>query len=133
MNENCPEGFFGSNGGAYTKREVRVGPPLDYIAEKFRTSIYSSHSLWRLAKRDVPDGLPQPDYFAGTEYSVKNDSILAPCHSSFSAGLVAFLALYNMLDLANQPNLVERLLEMESGKFNDWLTRIEEEGSIHGV
>ena len=52
--------------------------------------------------------------------------------SAFYDEIVAFLALSNMLALANDQSLVDRLLAHDSAEFDDWLRRIEAEGSVVG-
>jgi hypothetical protein len=65
------------NGSAYTKKETRVGPPLDYVAEKMRFALESLHELINNIKNEVPDNLDVPDGFPGN-YSVKKDGLLSP-------------------------------------------------------
>jgi|SRR5579883_842769 len=131
MSDERPE-YFGANGPAYAKREERVGPPLSYVSEKLKSAILSSHALWGLAQRDIPDDLPQPTFAKNTPYKVKDDSVLSPCYASFRFGLTAFLALHNMLDIANEKDVFKKLLQMGLDEFESWLGRIEAEGSIHG-
>ena len=108
------EGIFGDpNGPAYQKRETRVGPPLEYVQEKLGRSLQKLHALSRsLASADEATRL----------------------HSehAFHYGLVAYLALINMLALANDADLADRLLTYNRSEFDDWLRRIEAGGSVTG-
>jgi len=67
-----------------------------------------------------------------TSYSVKRDGILAPLHAAFRYELTGFLALANMLVVANEASLSEQLLEMTPDVFRSWLDRVTGEGSVLG-
>ena len=109
------EGLFNEpNGPAYEKREERVGPPLDYVREKIANSLRTLHGIAQTAA-----GLGSADL----ERQVWN---------AFYYELVGFLALSNMLALANDHGLVDRLLAHNAEEFDDWIRRIEAEGSVVG-
>lgn len=93
------------NDGAFVKAECRVGPSLDYVAEKCRITL---EALWE-AYNELAAKAPG-------KYEV---------HVAFTNGAVAFLALNNMLALANEPAFDDRLLEMTRDQFNSWLDRID--------
>ncbi len=131
MNEKRPE-YFGANGDGFAAQEERFGPPLGYVSEKLKQSVWFTHHLWHLAQRDIPKDLPLPVRAEETGYNVKEDSVLSPCYSSFRYSVTAFLALQNMLDIANQEKIFEKLLEMQPEEFERWLNRIEQEGNVHG-
>jgi hypothetical protein len=117
---------------SYTHTETRTGPSLTYVAEKLRTSIMALHSLHTLALIDLPDDLPCPERhrIEWPAYNPKDDSVLASCYSAFRAAIVSYLALNNMLAMANDNDIFERLLEMRSDEFTRWLDNITREGSV---
>jgi hypothetical protein len=100
--------FTDPNGPAYQNLEQRQGPPLAYVAEKLRHCLESAH----LAARPPED--------------------TGHADSAFRYGLVSYLALLNLLGLANDLDLADRLLAMEREDFFDWLDRVTEEGSVTG-
>lgn len=116
----------------YTHTETRTGPPLTYVAEKLRGCIHSLHSLHSLTLRDVPDGLPCPERFQSDypNYDPKRGSILSPCYSAFRYAVISYLALNNLLALANEQDVFERLLAMPRADFDRWLDDIDREGSV---
>ena len=127
-----PDGLTGPNDSAYTKTETRNGPPLDYVAEKLRTCIEELHSLHSLAARDLPDDLPLPARLKGKAagYDIKRESILNPGYSAFRHALVSYLALNNLLAIANDNDVFARLLRMSGDDFHGWLDGIDREGSV---
>lgn len=109
------EGLFSEpNGPAYEKREERVGPPLEYVREKIGNSLRTLHDL------------------AGHARGIGSAEVERRVWNAFYYEIVAFLALSNMLALANDHDLVDRLLAHDSDEFDDWLRRIEAEGSVVG-
>ena len=50
--------------------------------------------------------------------------------SAFYYAAVAYLALHNMLALADPPEFSDRLLRMSRSTFRDWLDGIDREGSV---
>lgn len=57
---------------------------------------------------------------------------LVSCKTLFCYELTGYLALVNMLDLANENSLPKRLLEMNGEEFRSWLHRVGQEGSVTG-
>ncbi|EFK96642.1 hypothetical protein LDC_1335 [sediment metagenome] len=108
-----------SNAGAYRKQEVRSGPPLDYVSEKMEIALVDLHHAIHRLQRLVLD-------------SDTGDIAVSSAMSAFRHELVAFCALHNMLGLANDPQLVKRLLVLSPGEFEDWLTATRSEGSVTG-
>jgi len=100
-----------SNGPAYQRREVREGPPLDYVAEKLRASLESLHALTQAADADVA----------------------CQARIAFHYGVVSYLALKNMLAASNAPFFSERLAAMPSTAFEQWLDAIDAGGSVTGL
>ena len=123
--------FADSNGAAYLRTEERTGPPLTYVAEKIRHSLESLHQL-NLAIEKVPDDVPAPGKWVEATPSLKDAYLRSPAQHAFHYGLVGYLALFNLLALANDHNLVERLLRMSRDEFTEWLERIAAEGSVTG-
>jgi hypothetical protein len=120
------------NGPGYTQTETRTGPPLIYVAEKLRASIEALHSLHTLALMDLPDDLPCPERhrMKWPSYNPKDDSVLGSCYSAFRCAVISYLALKNLLGMANDNGIFERLLEMHSEDFSRWLDGIDREGSV---
>jgi hypothetical protein len=121
-----------SNGPAYRKAEQRTGPPLDYVAEKAEVALLASHEALRSIRLYVPDDLPQPELARGTSFSTKKDGLVSPAWAAFRYGLVSFLALQNMLSLANDAELPDRLADMSYEEFRGWLHGVSSEGSVTG-
>jgi hypothetical protein len=101
-----------SNAGAYQKTEQRVGPPLDYVAEKLRGAVEQIHAVHaRLGS---------------------GDAARAAAQAAFHYALVAYLALNNMLTLAGDHQVVTRLLAMPGDELDRWLDAVDSEGSVTG-
>lgn len=124
--------FTEPNGPAYQTEETRTGPPLDFVAEKLGNSLKSLHTLIGHIEERVPADLPAPWKGPGTPPPLKDGYLLSPSGNAFHYGLVAYLALHNLLALANDHQLVERLLKLSTDDFEEWLDRIREEGSVTG-
>lgn len=120
------------NGQAYQKMETRTGPPLDYVAEKLRSSLEMPHETVRCIREIVPDDLPLPPTWKEFPDSVKQNWLVSPAWSAFRHGITAFLALQNMLAIANDQEVFERLLGYSREQFYDWLNNIEREGLVRG-
>lgn len=108
-----------SNAGAYRKRETREGPPLEYVSEKMGRALEDIRQALNLISPSALD----PSLRKRTLVSAK---------SAFQNGLVAFLALQNMLRSANDPTLMERLLKFSDEDFEEWLETVRSEGSVTG-
>ena len=61
---------------------------------------------------------------------IKTSSVLNPCEGAFILGLTAYLALNNLLGIANDHGIFGRLLAVSHDDFVAWLERITEEGSV---
>ncbi len=101
-----------SNNGAYQRVELRTGPPLAYVAEKLRAALEQIHG----AHRSMAAG--------GDERRA--------AQAAFHYCLVAYLALNNMLSLAGDHGVVERLLAMSREELGRWLEAVAAEGSVTG-
>ena len=120
---NPDDWFRGSNDEAYEKIEERTGVPLDYVAEKLRKSVEASHQVLAAVRRvdqEPPKG-EEP------EISLRLHASLA-----FQYGITSYLALMNMLALANDSDVFERLAHYSKEEFKDWLERIHQQGSVTG-
>ena len=126
---DIPEQPRDPNDNAFIKTEARTGPPLDYVAEKLRSCLEALHVTYTSALLDLPDDLPRPPR-APFEYSTKRDSVLSPLFSAFSSALGSYLALNNILALANDETIEQRLLAMSYQDFSRWLDDIDREGSV---
>lgn len=113
MTDDDDDLYRGPNDNAYEKKEVRVGPPLDYVAEKLRTSLEATHYV-----------------LAGLRKASGGESLLFNARHAFLSQLVSYLALNNLLALANDHNLSQRLEGYTAEQFKEWLVRIDQEGSL---
>jgi hypothetical protein len=105
--------FRGPNDNAYEKGQMRVGPPLEYVAEKFRRSLEATHHL-----------LTDLHKAGGTEM------LFISARYSFTCQLTGYLALNNLLALANDNALPQRLEAYTPEQFKEWLDRIDQQGSV---
>ena len=127
-----------TNGPAYKSKETRNGPPLGYIAEKMKNGLTEQHRLLRELRIQLPDDMSaNPEYFdvegmRNTSISVKNDLLIGPAYTAFYYQIVAYLALMNMLKLAD-PNDVKRYSEMTASDFEKWIEFVDREGSEVGI
>jgi hypothetical protein len=101
-----------SNNGAYQRTEQRTGPPLVYVAEKSRHALEQIHTAYR----SIGDG-------TGDRGATQ---------AAFHYSLLSYLALSNMLSLAADHGVVERLLAMPPGGLSKWLDAVDAEGSVTG-
>lgn len=122
-----------SNGPAFRKLEERNGPPLDYVSSKAESALLASHQVLVAVEHFVPEDLPQPESAFGSVFSTKRDGLLAPAWTAFRYGLVSYLALNNMLNLANDSELLDRLAAMPQEEFGRWLHGVASEGSVTGA
>lgn len=126
------EGVFSDpNGPAYQRTETRTGPPLDYVAGKLRACLEAVHSLHADAARHAVGCLPA-NRPPGSPYAVSAQDLECGTHAALHYAVVAYLALNNMLALANSPDLVNQLLGMSRDEFKVWLDRIDREGLVTG-
>jgi hypothetical protein len=103
----------GSNDGAYEKGQVRMGPPLEYVAEKLRHGVEATHFVLAALRRQH-----------GSESLIFNASY------AFRSQITAYLALNNFLALVNDEGFFERLEGYSKEQFEDWLRRIDQQGSV---
>jgi hypothetical protein len=130
---NIEDFFNDPNGPAYQKEEKRVGPPLDYIAEKLRNSIESHHEVLRITRECILIDLPrEPCYSDESEISIKEECLEFNAMYGFHNAVIAFLALYNMLGSAAEADYTERLSKIKKNDLDKWLDFVEREGSING-
>ena len=122
--------FVSPNAGAYEREELRVGPPLSYVAEKLRASLEVQHDVICALRDRLPD-----DVTAVTPLrpgvSLKADLLVFPAQAAFWNALVAYLALNNLTALATRETM-ERLLGFSHEDLDDWFRRIDEAGSTTG-
>lgn len=120
--------FRDPNGPAYQTAQARVGPPLEYVAEKLAAALGDLHRAHR-AVRGAPGGAGHPESAA----ELAPPDVQADLRLAFVHALVAYLALGNMLALADDPGaLAARLLASSRAEFTDWLWRVGREGSVTG-
>ncbi len=84
------------NDGAYETDELRSGSPLSYAAEKFRHCLEGLHGA--ICKTEAAT--------EGDKGRHDRTGFQAKC--AFHSATVGYLALHNMLALANEPDLTER-------------------------
>ena len=126
------EFFRPPNDGAYEADELRTGPPLDYVAEKFRHNLEALHRLIYDIQNRVPEDLSVEQPPPESAVSVRDEFLLPSAHYAFRSGIVGYLALKNMLALANDNDLSSRLSSYSREEFRDWLDRIDQGGSVTG-
>jgi hypothetical protein len=97
------------------------------VAEKLRHALEALHGLIGEVRRRVPD-----DLLVDGCSSVKDEYLLPTALYAIRSALVSYLALKNMLALANDNDLEERLLGYSRDEFKDWLGRIDQAGSVTG-
>lgn len=108
--------FRDPNGPAYQQRQTRVGPPLEYVAEKLDTALTELHRAAKARSGVIDDSREGHDL-----------------RSAFMHALVAYLALGNMLALAEDPGaLTERLLAFTHEEFDAWLRHVAQGSSVTG-
>jgi hypothetical protein len=133
MNPDDPDDLFRPpNDNAYETEQVRTGPPLDYVAEKVRHNLEATHSLICEIRRRVPDDLCAGLPSSGPPSSVKEEYLLPTALYAFRSAIVGYLALNNMLALANDNDLTDRLLAYSRDEFKEWLDRIDQGGPVTG-
>lgn len=133
MNPDDPDDFFRPpNDAAYEADELRSGPPLEYVAEKFRHNLEAVHNLIHDIRQRLPDDLSMGESSSGPSVSVKGDFLLPTACYAFHSAIVGYLALNNMLALANDNGLDDRLLAYSRDEFKEWLDRIDQSGSVTG-
>jgi len=123
------ESFGDANGPAYQKTEERTGPPLSYVAEKLRHSLQSLHALHRALTECPRDDLELPSAMGAP---VTPNRLRSTAWMAFRQATVSYLALEDMLGLANDTGLFDGLLAMSDEDFRLWLHRIASEGSETG-
>jgi hypothetical protein len=116
--------FTDPNAGAYEIEEARAGPPLDYIGGKLRDALEFSHRLVR-GMRD-PHALPN-DTGGLDIHALRRDA-----EATFRYALTSYLALYNMLGLISDHRKVDALLELDGDTLEEWLVRVQRQGSVSG-
>ena len=105
--------FRDPNDNAYVKQQVRVGPPLEYVAEKFRNALVATHDLLHNLRRQ------------------KQDEAISLAIYALRSQLVGYLALKNMLALMNSEGGVwERVETFSHDELKEWLDRIDQAGSV---
>ena len=133
MSPDDTDDFFRPpNDSAYETDELRTGPPLRYVAEKVRHNLEATHCLIHAIRRRVPDDLCAGEPSSGPPVSVKEEYLLPTALYAFRSGIVGYLALNNMLALANEHDLDDRLLAYSRDEFKEWLDRIDQAGSVTG-
>ena len=122
MSPDDSDDFFRPpNDNAYETEQIRTGPPLDYVAEKFRHNLEALHSLIHEIRRRVPKDLCAEERSWGPPVSVKEEYLFPTAHYAFRSAIVGYLALNNMLALANETDLDDRLLACSPDEFKEWL------------
>lgn len=112
-----------SNGNeAIEKRETRVGMGLDYVAGKQRLALVAIHrALMEMVS------VPPPNTWKGCDIAWAKREV----QEAFINQLVSYLALNNMLALANASDFPQRWERFTADEFKEWLDRIDENGSLN--
>ena len=133
MTPDDPDDLFRPpNDNAYETDEVRTGPPLAYVAEKVRHTLEALHSLiHEIRQRGAQDpSAAAPS--SGPPVSTPEEYLLPAALYAFRSAIVGHLALNNMLALANDNDLDDRLLAYSRDEFKEWLDCIDQSGSVTG-
>ena len=99
-----------SNGPAFTACETRQGVPLGYVSEKLSHAIIDTHA-------------------AGVAHPEARKRLAHVMYSQTKA----FLALHNVLAVADAPGLPEQLLEMERHELHRWIAAVVTHGDLLGT
>ncbi len=78
-----------------------------------------------------PQSVPVPLLDGPVRHSERKNTILFSAKAAFQQGLVAFLAIQNLLNTA-PPGLLQRLLGLSMEEFEEWLQQARSEGSVTG-
>ena len=113
------------NDNAYETEELRTGPPLDYVAEKFRHCLEGLHGTIHEIERGSGKETTTTD-------ANQDDSVGFQAKYAFQSAFVGYLALKNMLALANDNDLSSRLSSYSREEFRNWLDQIDQGGSVTG-
>jgi hypothetical protein len=133
MTPDDPDDFFRPpNDNAYETSEVRTGPPLAYVAEKVRHALEAMHSLIHEIRHRLPQDPSAAAPSSLPPASVAEESLLPTALYAFRSAVVGHLALNNMLALASDNDLDDRLLAYSRDEFKEWLDRIDHAGSVTG-
>ena len=126
MSKDDPNDFLRPpNDSAYESDELRTGPPLDYVAEKFRHCLEGLHgTIYEIEQASGTE--------AATTDADQDDLVGFHSKYAFQSAIVGYLALKNMLALANDNDLSSRLSSYSREEFKDWLDRIDQGGSVTG-
>jgi hypothetical protein len=120
MSPDDPDDFFRPpNDNTYETDEVRTGPPLEYVAEKVRHTLEGIHSLIHEIRQRVSQDLPVAAPSSGPPVSAKGEYVLPAALYAFRSAVVGHLALNNMLALANDNDLDDRLLAYSRDEFKE--------------
>ena len=106
------------NDGAYETDELRTGPPLSYVAEKFRYCLEGLHGA--IGKIET----------AGKAEADLDELIGFQAKYAFHSAVVGYLALHNMLALANEHDISERLLRYSKDDFTEGPARLRRAGWV---
>ena len=125
--------FTPPNGPAYEKKEVRVGPPLEYVAEKMRHTVEQAYNTVRIVlgaevSADLASHIPRFDL----RELERNNQGFRTAKATMRYAVHAYVALQNMLGAMNDDSLIERLIMGTSADLEAWLDRVEQEGSVLG-
>ena len=133
MSTDDPSDFIRPpNDGAYESKELRTGPPLDYVAEKCRHNLEALHRLIADIQNEVPEDLSVEQPSPKPSASLRDDILLPSAQYAFQSGIVGYLALKNLLAVSNDDDFPQRLFSFSREEFNDWLDRIDQGGSVTG-
>lgn len=120
------------NDGAYEVDEVRTGPPLSYVAEKFRRNLEAVHGLIQEIRRPIPGDFAAHELSPPRSASAQEKYFQPLARCAFRSAVVGYLDLNNMLALANEDDLDDRLLAFSRREFQAWLDGIDQAGSVTG-
>ena len=92
---------------------------MEYVSEKLEHALEHMHHVVQSLEEDMAA-------------SDTKDRVVFTARAAFQQALVSFLALHNLLALANDPQLPEKLLGLPGDDFEEWLVNNRAEGSVTG-
>jgi hypothetical protein len=113
----------------YTCTETRNGPPLNYVGDKLRYSLFSLHTANQQIQNYFPNDLPSPFEDRYPQLNPK-DLVLESIWASFRYALTSYVALYNMVAIVHDQGIFSKLLDMTHDTFKSWLENLSLEGSV---
>ena len=115
---------------AFTRTETRDGIPLNYVAEKLAHALFAAHVINQAIDEEAIIETHNPENPRWRQKVTFKEELKQHAWEIFRQAMKSFLALHNMLSIADQEGIQEKLLAMDSKEFQAWLDYIYREGSV---